>query len=25
MQHHVMTTALQYDAPVTYVVMNDAQ
>ena len=25
MQNHVLTTALQYDAPVTYVVMNDAQ
>jgi acetolactate synthase-1/2/3 large subunit len=24
-QHHVLTTALQYDAPVTYVVLNDAQ
>ena len=25
MQNHVLSTALQYDAPVTYVVMNDAQ
>jgi acetolactate synthase-1/2/3 large subunit len=25
MQNHVLTTALQYDAPVTYVVLNDAQ
>jgi acetolactate synthase-1/2/3 large subunit len=25
MQNHVLNTALQYDAPVTYVVMNDAQ
>lgn len=25
MQNHVLTTALQYDAPVTYVVFNDAQ
>ena len=25
MQNHVLTTALQYDAPVTFVVMNDAQ
>jgi acetolactate synthase-1/2/3 large subunit len=25
MQNHVLTTALQYNAPVTYVVMNDAQ
>ncbi len=25
MQNHVLSTALQYDAPVTYVVFNDAQ
>ncbi len=25
MQNHVLSTALQYEAPVTYVVMNDAQ
>ncbi|MEE8290970.1 MAG: thiamine pyrophosphate-binding protein, partial [Candidatus Tectomicrobia bacterium] len=25
MQNHILTTALQYDAPVTYVVLNDAQ
>jgi acetolactate synthase-1/2/3 large subunit len=25
MQNHVLSTALQYDAPVTYVVMNDSQ
>jgi acetolactate synthase-1/2/3 large subunit len=25
MQNHVLTTALQCDAPVTYVVLNDAQ
>ncbi|MCZ6875595.1 MAG: thiamine pyrophosphate-binding protein [bacterium] len=25
MQNHVLSTALQYDAPVTYVVLNDAQ
>ena len=25
MLNHVLTTALQYDAPVTYVVMNDSQ
>jgi acetolactate synthase-1/2/3 large subunit len=25
MQNHVLTTALQYDAPVTYVVMNNVQ
>ena len=25
MQNHVLSTALQYDAPVTYVVYNDAQ
>jgi acetolactate synthase-1/2/3 large subunit len=25
MQNHILSTALQYDAPVTYVVLNDAQ